>query len=174
MDRQEPTPFSNVGTYQGRSNVLGIEITAADSAANRPSAFSGSFYNTQGRQHLLTSGAGSSVAADLYIENSWTSAANGNVRSDYPIFGFTNYGGAPLHPVFDDDTTKGWIDLSAPVVYGARTSFEILYTGSSFDFPLNGNLVYSDTTISGTTGFRGSIMQAYNFGDPAQVPGSTR
>lgn len=59
------------------------------------------------------------------------------------------------------------------MVYGARTSFEILYTGSSFDFPLNGNLVYSDTTISGTTGFRGSIMQAHNFGDPAQVPGAT-
>ena len=192
-DRYEPTSFSNVGTYQGRSNVLGIEITSAGSAANRASGFSSSFYNTQGRQHLLTGGARSSIAADLYMENSWANAANGNVRSDiwgimantpfnpsnvfagitdYPIFGFTNYGGAPRYRVFDGDTVNGWVDLAAPVVYGAWNSFEILFTGTSYDFLLNGSLVYSDNTINGTTGFRGTIMQAYNFGDPSAVPGA--
>ena len=189
-DRYEPTSFSNVGTYQGRSNVLGIEITSAGSAANRPSGFSSSFYNTQGRQHQLTGGAGSSIAADLYIENSWATADNGNVRSDiwgimantafdpsnlfagitdYPIFGFTNYGGAPRYRAFDADSVNGWVDLNVPVVYGAWNSFEILFTGSSYDFLLNGSLVYSDTTINGTTGFRGTIMQAFNFGDSSST-----
>lgn len=190
-DRYEPTSFSNVGTYQGRNDVLGIGITSAGTLANRASGFNSAFYNTQGRQHLIAGGAGSSVAADLYVNSSWRSASNGSVRSDiwgvmastafdpsnvfvgitdYPIFGFTNDGaGGARYRAFDGDV--GWIDLVAPVVYDDWTSFEILFTGSSYEFLLNGNLVYTDATIgAGTNGFRATIMQAYNFGDPANFP----
>jgi PEP-CTERM motif len=191
-DRYEPTSFSNVGTYQGRNDVLGIGITSAGSLANRASGFNSSFYNTQGRQHLLVGGAGSSVAADLYVQGSWATPANGSVRTDiwgvmantafdpsnvyagitdYPIFGFTNDDeGGGRYRVFDGDVSGGWVDLAAPVVYDAWTAFEILFTGTAYEFLLNGNLVYTDSTINGSTDFRATIMQAYNFGDPANFP----
>jgi hypothetical protein len=191
-DRYEPTTFANVGTYQGRDDVLGIGITSAGSTANRPAGFLSAFYNTQGRQHLVSGGAGSSIAADLYIPESWSSGTAGNVRTDiwgimanttfdpsnlyagitsYPIFGFTNYGGVARYRVFDGDL-GAWIDLLTPVEYNDWTSFKIQFTGSAFEFLLNGNLVYTDNTINGTTGFRATIMQAYNFGDAIANPGA--
>jgi hypothetical protein len=41
------------------------------------------------------------------------------------------------------------------------------FTGSSFVFPVNGQSVYTDATINGTTGLGAAIMQAYNFADPS-------
>ncbi|MBA3059431.1 MAG: PEP-CTERM sorting domain-containing protein [Rhodoferax sp.] len=181
VDRYDPTSFSNVGSYQGRSDVLGIEITSAGNLANRPAAYQSSFYNTQGRQHLISGGTGSSIAADLYIPSAWRDAASGNVRSDmwgvmsdataavsaYPIIGFTNYGGAARYRVFDGDVSGGWVDSSVAVAFDAWTSFEIDFTGTAFNFLINGSTVYTDSTIDGTTGFSAVIMQAYNFADPA-------
>jgi hypothetical protein len=86
--------------------------------------------------------------------------------SAYPIIGFTNYGGAARYRVWDENTVNGWVDINTPVAFNAWTSFEILFTGSSFDFMIDGSMVYSDTTIGGSTGFSAVIMQAYNFGDP--------
>lgn len=181
-DRYDPTSFSNVGTYQGRADVLGIGITAAGDLANRPAGYQSTFYNTQGRQHVIAGGAGSSISADLYIESSWREAANGNVRSDmwgvmsnavpvvsaYPIIGFTNYGAlGARYRVYDGNTANGWVDLNTPVAFGAWTSFDILFTGSAFEFLINDALVYTDNTIDGSTGFSAVIMQAYNFADPA-------
>lgn len=181
-DRYDPTSFSNVGTYQGRADVLGIGITAAGNLANRPSAYQSTFYNTQGRQHVIAGGAGSSISADLYVESSWRDAANGNVRSDmwgvmtdavpvvsaYPIIGFTNYGAlGARYRVYDGDTANGWVDLATPVAFGAWTSFDILFTGSALEFLIDDTLVYTDNTINASSGFSAVIMQAYNFADPS-------
>jgi PEP-CTERM motif len=192
-DRYEPNSFSNVGTYQGRANVLGIGISPAQQAASRPTGQQGAFHNTQGRQHLAAGGSGSSIAADLFVENSWAQGAIGNVRSDmwgimsnnplaapsstadisaYPIIGFTNYGGAARYRVFDADVVGGWVDLNTPVSFGGWTAFEILFTGSAFEYKIDGSVVYTDNTINGSQAFKGVIMQAYNFGDPANVPGA--
>lgn len=181
VDRYDPTSFSNVGTYQGRSDVLGIGITSAGNLANRPAAFQSTFYNTQGRQHAISGGTGSSIAADLYIPGAWRDAANGNVRSDmwgvmsdatpavsaYPIIGFTNYGGAARYRVYDGNV--GWVNSAVAVAFDAWTSFEIDFTGTAFNFLINGTSVYTDSTIDGTTGFSAVIMQAYNFADSAIV-----
>ena len=177
-DRYDPDSFSNVGTFQGRNNVLGIGISSDQSSANRGGQ-SSNFYSTQGKQHLISGGAGSSISADLFIDASWADSANGHVRSDmwgimsdavpdvsaYPIIGFTNYGGAARYRVYDGNTSNGWVDSTVAVAFGAWTSFEIAFTGSTFDFLINGVTVYSDSTIDGTTGFSGVIMQAYNFDD---------
>lgn len=185
-DRYEPTSFSNVGAYQGRNDVLGIGITSAGNSVNRPSGQQGTFYNTQGRQHTISGGAGSSISADLFIDQDWSNPQNGSVRSDmwgvmsnavptvtaYPIIGFTNYGGAARLRVYDGDTANGWVDLATTIVFDAWTSFEILFTGSSFEFSVNDSLVYTDNTINGSTGFSAVIMQAYNFADPA-ITGAT-
>ena len=186
-DRFEPNSFSNVGAYQGRNDVLGIGISTSDNLASRPAGLNSSFYNTQGRQHLISGGAGSSITADLFIEAGWREGTSGNVRSDmwgvmsdsvanvtaYPIIGFTNYGGVARYRVFDGDVAGGWVDIvNKPVNFGGWTSFEILFTGTAFDFLIDGASVYVDNTIGGTTGFKAAIMQAYNFGDPSIVPGA--
>ncbi len=180
-DRYDPTTFAAVGSYQGRSDVLGIGITSAGNLANRAAAFQSSFYNTQGRQHAVSGGTNSTLDAGLFIENSWRTATPGNVRSDmwgvlsnsaptpavtdYGIIGFTNYGGAARLRVFDGDV-GGWVDLATAVTYGQWMDFSIAFTGTSMDYLINGTSVYSDTTIGGNQ-FTAVIMQAYNFADPA-------
>jgi len=179
-DRYQPDSFGNVGTYQGRSNVLGIGISSNQATANRPSAYAGSFYNTQGMQYAVTGGAGSILSADLYVASSWRDASNGNVRtdmwgvmtdgtavSDYPIVGFTNYGGTSTFRIWDQDIAGGWVNLAAPVNYGAWNSLSIDFTGSSYVYAINGATVYTDSTIDGSTGVQAVIMEAYNFGDPS-------
>lgn len=185
-DRYDPASFSNVGTYQGRDNVLGISISSAQDFNSRPAGYQSTFYNTQGRQHAISGGAGSSLAADLFVNASWSDGANGSVRtdmwgvmtdgsavSDYPIIGFTNFGGAGArYRVWDGDTANGWVDLATAVVYDQWVSFDIQFTGTSFDYFINGANVYSDTTINGSTGFSAVIMQAYNFGGDPSIQGA--
>lgn len=179
-DRYQPAGFADVGSYHGRNDVLGITINSTGDAVNRPGGQQGSFYNTQGMQTAVSGGAGSRISADLYIEGAWANGANGYVRTDmwgvmgngaavtaYPIIGFTNYGGAARLRAYDGDAPGGWIDLTTTIAYDAWTAFAIEFTGTSFDFFINGSLMYSDTTIGGTTGFSAAIMQAYNFADPA-------
>jgi len=182
-DRYEPASFANVGTYQGRADVLGIGIDDADGFGSRSSGFNSTFYNTQGRQHVITGGAGSVLSADLFIPFEWADTINGHVRSDmwgvmtngsavsdYPIIGFTNYDGAPRLRVWDGDV---WVNLLTPVVYDDWTAFSIEYTGTSYEYSVNESLVYTDSTINGSTNFSAVIMQAYNFcGDDPAVPGA--
>ena len=184
-DRYQPSQFANIGAFQGRTNVLAIGITAAGSLPNRASTGqNSSFYNTQGMQYALTGGAGSFLSADLYIPLAWSDPSNGNARtdmwavmidglaavSDYPIIGFTNYGGQARYRVWDPEanTADGWVNLSTtPVVYDDWTSFSIQFTGSEYVYTIDGSSVYTDSTTNGSTGFSATIMQAYNFGDPS-------
>lgn len=181
-DRYDPASFGNVGTYQGRNDVLGIGIDRSGDAANRTSTGQqGTFYNTQGKQMAISGGPGSVLSADLFINASWADSNNGYVRTDmwgvmrdgaasisqYPIIGFTNYGGSARLRVWDDATTNGWVDLGAAITYDAWTAFAIDFTGSSLDYYVNGAMVYSDATLNGSVAFSAVIMQAYNFADPA-------
>jgi len=187
-DRYDPASFADVGTYQGRNNVLGIGINSTGDSASRPGGQQGTFYNTQGKQQAISGGAGSQLSADLYINSSWRSANNGFVRtdmwgvmsdatsavSDYPIIGFTNFGaaGARLR-AWDGDLNAGlgdWVNLTNAISYDAWNSFSIDFTGGAYDFYVNGVLAYHDTTTSASTGFSAVIMQAYNFADPT-IPG---
>jgi hypothetical protein len=138
-DRFAPDSFSNVGNYQGRDNVLGIGISRNQGSSARPNSQHGDFYNTQGRQHAVSGGAGSTLAADLFIEESWTDATQGHVRTDmwgvtdnaplaYPIIGFTNYGGAARYRIWDADTANGWVDLLTAVVPGSWVALAIEFT----------------------------------------------
>lgn len=181
-DRYDPASFLNVGTYQGRSDVLGIGISGADSLANRPAAYQSTFYNTQGKQHAISGAAGSSLAADLYVPDAWRNGAAGSVRTDmwgvmsnsvnsdldYTIIGFTNYGtgGARLR-VWDGDVNGGWVDVMSLTNFDRWVSLSIDFTGTSYVYSVDGAMVYTDTTINGSTQFSAVLMQAYNFGDPS-------
>jgi hypothetical protein len=179
-DRYQPNLFAEVGPFQGRTTVLGIGISSAQSMANRDAAFQSAFYNTQGMQYALSGGPGSSLLADLYIPTEWRDASNGNVRTDmwgvmtdgiggvtgYPIIGFTNYGTAGARYRFWDDNTGVWTDVNQAVSFGAWTSFGIEFTGSSYLYSINGATV-GTVANDGSSGFSATIMQAYNFGDPS-------
>jgi hypothetical protein len=197
VDRQVPESFSDIGTFQGQHNVLGIGLGTGPTSA--------SFYNTQGEGIPISGGAGSSVSALLYIPSSWnsqgapvrtdmwaelnTSAVNpaeGN-NTTYAIIGYTNYGSqtnasqnyasGPSDAVtgfrYFDDGTGQWVNLSAPVNYGAWNELSIVFTGSEFDYYVNGALAGIDTTDDSATGFNRLIMQGYEFYNVGGVPTPT-
>jgi MYXO-CTERM domain-containing protein len=179
-DRYGPASFSNVGTYEGRNDVLGISISEDDGFGNRGGQNS-TFYATQGRRHQISGGAGDSLSADLYIESDWATESNGTIRTDmwgtmddgtnitaYPIIGFTNLGNAARFRVWDGDLGD-WVDLAAAVQFGEWNSLSMVFDGSDFIFSVNGAVAYTDATTGGTTAYREVIMQAYNFfgDDPA-------
>lgn len=179
-DRYDPASFSDVGTMYGRNDVLGISISQDQGLASRPSGYQSSFYNTQGRNYALTGGVGDSLSADLYVPTAWGDAANGSIRTDmwgvltggtsnglnYPIIGFTNYGGAARFRIWDDPNSV-WIDLGNAVSYDSWNAFSMTLTNTSIDYMINGALAYSDPNPNGSTNFSATIMQAYNFSDPA-------
>jgi hypothetical protein len=184
-DRYAPANFSDIGSYQGRGNVLAIGISGADSLANRPSAYQSGFYNTQGKGHAMSGGAGSVLSADVYVPAVWGDASNSHVRTDmwgvmsnasnavtdYTIIGFTNYGGDARLRVWDSDVNGGWVDVLSLASFNDWMSLSIDFTGSSYVYSVNGNAVYTDNTIGGSTQFSSVLMQAYNFGD-ASIAGA--
>jgi len=186
-DRYAPASFSNVGSYQGQSNVLGIGIDASGSFNNRPAPYQSTFYNTQGDQHAITGGVGDLITAALFIPSSWADpSASGNVRTDmwgvmtdgttitnYPVIGFTNYGGAPRYRVWDDSGSGQWIDLALPVQYDQWTGMGIALTPTSIVYTINGSPVAGLTDIGSTTNFSATIFQAYNFGGDPSITGAT-
>ena len=179
-DRFEPASFSNIGTFAGRDNVLGIGINSSTDSANRPSGQQGQFYNTQGRQYAVSGGAGSVVSADLYLPQSWSNSALGSRRTDawgvlstgsgpaWPIVGFTNFGGAARFRVWDID--DGWHDLSNAVNFDSWNALSMEFTGTTIETTINGVLAYSDTTLTGPTGFTG-IRVIDDAGGNARVVG---
>jgi len=183
VDRYDPAGFSNVGPFENRSDVLGISIAASGNVANRGGSFASSFYNTQGRGYDLAGGVGSTLTADLFIPTSWGDALNGSRRTDmwavmsdgsavtdYPIIGFTNYGGAARFRVWDGDLLGGsgdWVNLGNAVNYDDWNTLQIAFTGDSFVYSVNWSVAYVDTDVNGSTNMDRVLMQAYNFGDPA-------
>ena len=182
-DRYQPNGFSDIGAYQGRSDVLAIDIHRDQGATARPAGFGSTFYNTQGMKQAISGGNGDSIGAGLYVEQGWSNPQTGSIRTDiwatmsngsgvtaYGIVGFTNYGGAARYRVWDADAGgDGWVDLAVAVAYDAWTDFEIAFDGTGLVYKVNGAEVYTDSTLHGTTGFGEIIMQAYNFFDPALV-----
>lgn len=195
-DRYAPASWTNVGAYQGRSNVLGIGINDSTNAANRPAGQQGAFYNTQGRQIAVGGAVGDSIAADLFLDVNWANPQAGFVRSDlwgrsgtlpaeadatYAIIGFTNFGtaGSRLR-VWDANSAGGWVNLAFDVsgLFGSWVSFEIESLASGYNYFVNGTLVYTDTSIASPSGaFTNGYLQAFNFnetsvgvtGNPAYV-----
>lgn len=181
-DRYAPVSFTNIGTFAGKSDVLSIGISEADGLGSRPAGQNSTFYNTQGMQHALTGGIGDTLSAALWVPASWADQSMGSRRTDmwgvmsdgspnvsgYPIIGFTNYGGAGRFRAWED-TAGAWVDLAVPVTYDQWTDLSIKLTASdSYEYRVNGTLVYTDTTANGSTAFSAVIMQAYNFtGDPS-------
>jgi hypothetical protein len=186
-DRYQPPGFTDVGTFQGHPDTLGITIDSTSSSANRPAGLGTTFYNTQGMSMPISGGVGDSVSLDLYVPGSWLNPNQGARRTDmwlfvndpaslsdprdYPIIGFTN----------NDTTGDGFVGFRAwNSLTGAWDNFDPITSGDEWynltitDLP--GNLFqYSvdgviGATIAGDptdTTFADLALQAYNFGDPS-------
>lgn len=67
QDRYAPNLFTSV-TFPGPQPAYAFGIASTDDAANRPPAYSSTFYNTQGYQTAVNGVAGAwSYSSDLYV-----------------------------------------------------------------------------------------------------------
>jgi hypothetical protein len=179
-DRYPPRSFVPFLYYQGRANVIGVEISHNDGLSTRPSAYQYSFYNTQGKSHAA--GGARVISSSLYIPAAWGDPTQGNrrtdlwlemnpVNSDYPIIGFTNYGGSGRYRVWNE-TGGVWIDLPTPVVYDAWTDFRIEFTGTAYKFYINNVLVQTEASSAGITTVLDVKLEAYNFTGDVSLAGA--
>ena len=170
-DRAAPAGFGNVGSYQGRSNVLQETVAGSDYSSSV-------FYDTQGRKIDVTHSGPSNYFADVFIDASWASNAAGNRRTDlwgttasgstvtgYPIIGFTNEGGTGTMRFWD--TINGvWTNVGSGFTYGAwnQIGFSWDGTSNSASYWLNGVNVGSTNLDPGTNNVANVMIQTHNYG----------
>ncbi|MDR2335978.1 MAG: hypothetical protein LBE61_21130 [Burkholderiaceae bacterium] len=177
QDRYPPAVFAPGSTLAGRSDVLDIGVTAADSAVNRPSNYVGAFYNTQGRGLELNLPGYAVVYGSFYIPQAWatSSGPTQNRRADlwaeaspatgsdscsasgcnfFPIVGFSNADKTSQTTAGGTgryrvfDGTAGWSELdSIPVKYDDWSDVCIAFTGNSLVSYVNGAPVYTQTNM---------------------------
>ena len=157
-DRYPPHAFRNWVIWQGKTNVLGLEIDGSDGFNSRPPAFRSTFYDTQGKNHA-SKPADRVVSSSLWVPAAWGDPSLGSRRtdlwieinpsnSDYSIIGFTNYGGPPRYRVWTEQGGGMWIDLPTLVVYNAWTDFRIEYDGTNFKYFINNVLVQTEASLA--------------------------
>lgn len=189
-DRYEPAFFGN-DTLNGE-NVIRLTIGDAQSRANRPSNFSSTFYNTQGRKIFL--GDAYSFTADVYIPAAWATApgyagvwatgTTGSEISSYPIMAFSNAIIAPDNVTITEirprfrlwDSTSGWRDDLEQLVSNNPSfwnGYDQWYTFRIDLLPESDEVIYSiNGEVVGTVTGNGSaylyegFLQGYNFGAP--------
>ena len=208
VGRYPPRVWSTTPNVLGRFDVLNIGVDALDGPTVRPPAFSGNFYNIQGREISFPSaqGAGVTIAGSLYIPASWntTNIANSvlNRRTEllltytplandgicpagnddcfyYGAIGFSNAqitdqlagGGTPRIRILKKGIADGWINMTAPFLTDAWNDMCVSFTGTTLEYFLNGNLVYTDTALTPIdpsqgppTRARSLSVENYNFG----------
>jgi len=160
-DRYRPAGFTSNGSQ------LKISINAADGAQLRPSAFSGVFYNTQGRKINQCGGCVTVAKADLYIPADWatekrrsdlwvTSFNSSNaVLPFYPIIGFRNTSGS--NPQMSVWTGSAWNELGAPSLgYNTSYTLEFRINGANLEYLINSVVVA--TYASGGMAYFGDVM----------------
>jgi len=148
-------------------------ISAVDSATSRPGAYSGAFYNTQGRKFDLDAGT-NTMSIDLYIPASWattdkrmagfwgTAVDAGDNISFYPILEFTSDTSLPRF--------RGWngaafqdIGLPTGFAYDAWYTLGISLVGSDFVYTVGDQSLTLDANGSESIG--NVILQGHNTTD---------
>ncbi len=175
-DRYAPGEFDSFN-FNGEQ-VLRHGIREADSQANRPSQFSSTFYNYQGRKYDLGyTGASVSLSIDLWVDASWENAdrnagiwatgtnADGNI-SAYPImayrangistFDYINGGWQPAVS-FSSGDFGAWVNLSFTLTPGV--GIEYFVNGTSIG-------TFADAA---TTTIDNVILNGYNFGESYDI-----
>ena len=160
-------------------------IDASDGATSRPPAYSGAFYNTQGRKYNLIDGT-EAIEAQLYIPAAWSSTGRrmaglwgtafnvSNAVSGFPIIEFTSdaVGMNPIVPRFRvwESGTGVWVDLGMPAgfVYDQWVTLRIqLLASGEFLFTVvtaQNDLQYTTTTSApdASVDLGNVILQGHN------------
>jgi hypothetical protein len=182
-DRYPPAGFT-AGPTVGSIDEF---ISASDQDGSRPSGFNSGFYDYQGRKYDLPSGA-TSLGVDLFVPSSWSGLnqqdpsgnpansgslasvwgtgldSSGNVAS-FPIIGFNNQAGG--FQVFDQ--TNGWTNAGGFTGYDKSYTLSFAIDGDTIDYYVNGSLVYTDTTDTGTVSLSNVILQGYDGGNSYHI-----
>jgi hypothetical protein len=178
QDRYSPHSFQNYIIYNHRIDVIGVEINTAESYTNRTGGQNATFYNTQGKGHLVLP-AQTTVKSSLYIPASWADPTQGSRRTDlwvetfpantdYAIIGFTNYQGPARYRVWTELSGGSWQDLVTPVQYDQWTDFKISYDGNNWTYYINGVLVLTMIGLAPNEPWLDIKLEVYNFtGDPS-------
>ena len=181
VDRCAPAFFQNIGLFEGRCNVLQLEVSPTNCLPNFD------FYRTQGESELynqpLPIGATISYSGSLWIPASWATATVpseyrrsdlwasfsylGNPSFFYAVIGFTNEGGIPRYRYWDDANSL-WIDSTYPVTFNAWSpTLEIrvtrlTQTQAILEYYIGG--VFQQFFFLSADTFQSIFVQGYNFG----------
>ncbi|MDP3225744.1 MAG: hypothetical protein Q8M96_21630, partial [Rubrivivax sp.] len=157
-DRYAPAGFATASF--GGDNRLKQSISAADGASSRAGAFSGAFYNTQGRK-LDAPAATTSLSIDLYLDATWTDTSRryaglwgtafdlGGAVSSYPILEF---GEGQLR--FWNGT--GWVSSGVTPTLGDWVTLGIELDSGNWNFEVDGLLVGS--SLAGASAYLGNTI----------------
>lgn len=172
IDRAGASTFTNVGTYQGRTDVLQLSIA--------PPAGSSSFVNWQGYSQRTSVPAGNSfIGGDLLIQNGWQTGNSVNfvntgmwgsampasvvaggsyvdASAVFPIVHFSNASGTGRLQVWDTtanpstgwitlDGTAGTMETSGLINYGSWNSLDMRLITD--DGPVRVDYYFNDALI---------------------------
>ena len=166
----------------GLPNEVQVQISSAQGEINRPPQYQGQAYGYQGSRHSVAgTGVGDTIEAELYVPASlgnssagnaasylWANGSNGSAETDYAIAGFTNSTGHGGFAVWDENL-GAFADLpvgTVPVIYNGWNTIEIVFSGSTYDYYINGVEAYSSSNSYGSTAMSSATVDAVNFFDP--------
>ena len=197
VDRYDTSAFESA--FFDGDDRLHIQVSEDDSAANRPSGYSSTFYNNQGRKYNTT--GENSFSIELYVGADWdtvdrstgiwaTAVDDTNTISGYPIISYRNIEAGGTF----DEVDSGFyfytqdVDLDENTVDPNYTMMADLDTGDfgqwyTLSFEIVGDVfeamvtneggavmgTYTDTFTYGSTSFANMIINTYNVGETYDV-----
>ena len=173
-DRYAPAGFTSPVAFGG-DNRLQQSISAADGANSRPSGYSSSFYNTQGRKYDVLPGS-YALSIDLYIPSDWattgrrmagiwgTAVDASDTISAFPIVEFTSDGTGARFQGWDS-SGGSWMSLGLPTgfAYDAWYTLNIDLVGTNFEYSVGDAM--GTVPALGSTQIDNTILQGHNTTD---------
>jgi hypothetical protein len=164
IDRYQPAGFETVA-FDGDQR-LRQSISRSDCQTCRDSAYSGGFYNTQGRKYDLS---GTRLSIDLWLDDDWTDASRryaglwatgadaSNATTGWPIIEF-GLGGLRF---WDSQAPGAWTNVAQSFALGQWINIGFELVGSAWVYEVNGAVVGSVDAL-GAVGLKDVILQGHN------------
>ena len=192
LDRYPPCEFMSPETApDGTKDTLEENICATDSQANRPSAYSSSVYNTQGRKYDLLANTYSTTIS-LYVPSTWAttnapmagfwatafdSTGTNNGNGDFPIIEFQgditsgDYPNAGVPGFYGwNNVTGAWDFIGLPPGFKYNAWFQLTITlipGTGFHYTVSqgprGVSIQSPLGDSTDASLGNVILEGYNY-----------
>ncbi|MCB0200336.1 MAG: hypothetical protein KDI03_09730 [Anaerolineae bacterium] len=177
-DRYPPYAFADDNSTFTGKDVIKHSINIADSAANRPSGYSSTFYNTQGRKYDTSlTGSVQSMSIDMWVDSTWvgndryaglwsTGIDGANAISAYPIIAFRNSAVTPGFYTWDYTGAGAWVLVQAatPGDYDQWHNLSFVLTvGTGVEYFLDGVSMGTLADVD-TVSLENVILNAYNYG----------